>query len=400
MKHALTFLMLFLSTLFAVSCTTTAWTNPNPDLCVLAQDEAHYKCDVTWTSYFDTTIRLTYYAAKDKPDVDEVFENIRETLWDYHRLFDKYNAYEGVVGIYAINADADIQTQSDPVRYGTKTLDPRLYDALAYGLLREDAVQDGGVSLFNVALGPVLAIWHNLREDDACDEFQVLGALVCPKPTADLFEGPFAIDPHQIVLDEDAKTVSFLVPGMRLDLGGYAKGYVAKLITDYLDSLEVPYIFNAGASNVKAGGVNPNAADGFYTVALTTPKIGLATPGEFFAVVKIASDVAIVTSGNYQRYFIGEEDRVVYHHIIDPRTYYPGGDAMAVSVLHEDGALADIYSTAVYLLGLEKGLAFVNATAGLEAIWYLEDGTIVHSDGLNQDTFTYGQSSYPLFTLK
>lgn len=393
--------MLTMTLLFAVSCTTTtAWENPNPDLCVSAADGAHFKCDVTWTSYFDTTIRLTYYAAKDKPEVDEVFEHIREILWDYHRLFDKYHPYEGVVGVYAINADADALTSSDPVRYGKTTIDQRLFDALRYGLDQEDAVQDDGVSLFNVALGPVLAIWHDLRENDACDEFQVLGALVCPKPSPGLFDGPFAIDPAQIVLDETDRSIAFLVPGMRLDLGGYAKGYVAEIVTDYLDGLDVPYIFNAGASNVKSGGVNPNSSDGFYTVALTTPKIGLATPGEFFAVVKIASDLAIVTSGNYQRYYIGNEDRVVYHHIIDPRTYYPGGDTMAVSVLHEDGALADIYSTAVYLLGLEKGLAFVNATAGLEAIWYLEDGTIVHSDGLNKDTFTYGSSSYPLFTLK
>lgn len=400
MKRALTLLLLLFASLLVLSCTKTSWDNPNPDLCVLAQDGIHYKCDVTWTSYFDTTIRLTYYVAKDSPSVDDVFEHVRQTLWDYHRLFDKYNAYEGITGIYAINQQADTLTSSNPLRYGTTVIDERLFEALQYGLEQEDAVQDDGVSLFNIALGPVLAIWHDLREADECDEFQILGALVCPEPTAGLFDGPFAIDPHQIVLDETARTIAFLAPSMRLDVGGYAKGYVAELVTDYLDFLDVSYIFNAGASNVKAGGVNPNSADGFYTVALTTPKIGLPTPGEFFAVVKIAANLSIVTSGNYQRYYVGKVDGVVYHHIIDPRTKFPGGDTMAVSVMHEDGALADIYSTAVYLLGLEKGLAFVNATPGLEAVWYLEDGTIVHSDGLNKDTFTYGQATYPLYTLK
>lgn len=400
MKHAWTLLLLLFASLFVLSCTKTSWDNPNPDICVLAQDDIHYKCDVTWTSYFDTTIRLTYYAAKDSPNVDDVFEHIRQMLWDYHRLFDKYNAYEGITGIYAINLQADTLTSSDPLRYGATVIDDRLFEALRYGLEQEDAVQDDGVSLFNIALGPVLSIWHDLREADECDEFQILGALVCPEPTSGLFNGPFSIDPNQIVLDETARTIAFLAPSMRLDVGGYAKGYVAELVTDYLDSLEVSYIFNAGASNVKAGGVNPNSTDGFYTVALTKPKIGLPTPGEFFAVVKIAANMSIVTSGNYQRYFVGKADGVVYHHIIDPRTMFPGGDTMAVSVMHEDGALADIYSTAVYLLGLEKGLAFVNATPGLEAVWYLEDGTIVHSDGLNKDTFTYGQTTYPLFTVK
>jgi thiamine biosynthesis lipoprotein len=400
MKHALTVLWLFLASLLVLSCTKTSWDNPNPDVCALAQDGIHYKCDVTWTSYFDTTIRLTYYVAKDSPNVDDVFEHIRQTLWGYHRLFDKYNAYEGINGIYAINLNADTLTSADPIRYGATVLEDRLFEALRYGLEWEDAVKDDGVSLFNIALGPVLSIWHDLREDDACDEFQILGALVCPKPTSGMFDGPFAIDPDQIVLDEATRTIAFLVPSMRLDVGGFAKGYVAELITDYLDSLGVSYIFNAGASNVKAGGLNPNSADGFYTVALTTPKIGLPSPGDFFAVVKITANQSIVTSGNYQRYYVGKEDGLVYHHIIDPRTKFPGGDTMAVSVLHEDGALADIYSTAVYLLGLEKGLAFVNATAGLEAIWYLENGTIVHSEGLLKDSFSYGQSSYPRFTLK
>lgn len=400
MKHVWTLLLLLFAPLFVLSCTKTSWDNPNPDICVLAQDGIHYKCDVTWTSYFDTTIRLTYYAAKDSPNVDDVFEHIRQMLWDYHRLFDKYNAYEGITGIFAINQQADTLTSSNPLRYGATVIDDRLFEALRYGLEQEDAVQDDGVSLFNIALGPVLSIWHDLREADECDEFQILGALVCPEPISGLFNGPFSIDPNQIVLDETARTIAFLAPSMRLDVGGYAKGYVAELVTDYLDSLEVSYIFNAGASNVKAGGINPNSNDGFYTVALTKPKIGLPTPGEFFAVVKIAANMSIVTSGNYQRYFVGKADGVVYHHIIDPRTMFPGGDTMAVSVMHEDGALADIYSTAVYLLGLEKGLAFVNATPGLEAVWYLEDGTIVHSDGLNKDTFTYGQATYPLFTLK
>ncbi len=187
---------------------------------------------------------------------------------------------------------------------------------------------------------------------------------------------------------------------MRLDLGGFGKGYVAELITDYLDGIQARYIFNAGASNVKAGGVNPNSTDGFYNVALTTPTIGLSTGSNFFAIVKIGADVSIVTSGTYQRYFIGLEDDRIYHHLIDPRTFYPGGDTMSVSVLFEDGGLADIYSTAVFLLGLEAGMAFVNQTAGLEAIWYLEDGTILHSDGLERGVFTYNSTSYPLFTIK
>jgi thiamine biosynthesis lipoprotein len=68
----------------------------------------------------------------------------------------------------------------------------------------------------------------------------------------------------------------------------------------------------------------------------------------------------------------------------------PSGDlenATAVSVLFEDGGMADIYSTAVYLMGYTEGLAFVEATEGLEAIWYLPDGSVEYSSGFN--TYIY-----------
>jgi FAD:protein FMN transferase len=389
----------FLATMLACQNQTTTFPNPNQDYCVLSSNPDYYKCDIAWTSYFDTKIALTYYAARND-DVDAVFETVTEYLVEYHELFDKYNAHQDVVGIYAINQNADTLTSTNPLRYGEATISSNLFAAIEFALDHEDEVKSNAVSLFNIALGPVLEIWHNLRDQDECDEFIRFGSTVCPIPAANLFDQPFEVDPANIVLDETASTIGFLVPGMRLDLGGFGKGYVAELITDYLDLLNARYIFNAGASNVKAGGINPNSTDGFYNVALSTPIIGLSTGNSFYAIVKIGADVSIVTSGTYQRYFIGQEDDRVYHHLIDPRTNYPGGDTMSVSVLFEDGGLADIYSTAVFLLGLEAGQTFVNETPGLEAIWYLEDGTIIHSDGLDRGVFTYNASSYPLFTLK
>jgi len=91
----------------------------------------------------------------------------------------------------------------------------------------------------------------------------------------------------------------------------------------------------------------------------------------------------VVTSGNYQRYFKEIDTGDVYHHIIDPRTNYPGGDCMSVTVIYPDSALADIYSTAIYLLTVEEGLDFVNNTLELEAVWYGYDGKITYSNGFS-----------------
>ncbi|MCK7488203.1 MAG: FAD:protein FMN transferase [Bacillus subtilis] len=306
------------SAILACDPKTTTFPNPNDDYCAPSSNPNYYKCDIAWTSYFDTKIALTLYAGNGD-DVDAIFASVTDLLQEYHALFDKYNAYEGVVGIYAINAGADTQTSTTPLRYGETMISSALFDAIRFALDHEDEVKSGSVSLFNIALGPVLEKWHDLREQDACDEFIRFGSSVCPIPAPTLFEQSFAIDPADIVLDEVASTIGFRVPGMRLDLGGFGKGYVAELITDYLDGIQARYIFNAGASNVKAGGVNPNSTDGFYNVALTTPTIGLSTGSNFFAIVKIGADVSIVTSGTYQRYFIGLEDDRIYHHLIDPQ---------------------------------------------------------------------------------
>ncbi len=395
-------LLLFLSFLFTLSACqrTTTFPNPSSTYCVSSNDPSYYKCDINWTSYFDTRIILTVYINSETDImVEPLFEEVRTILSHYHELFDKYNGYEGVVGIHTINQSADTFDEVSGL-YGKQTISTELFQAIEYALVHEDIVKAGTVSLFNIALGPVLEIWHDLREQSSCTETLLLGALVCPTPDPEIFNQSFAINPKQIVLNESDSSIGFQVSGMRLDLGGYAKGYVAEIITDYLDTLDIPYILNAGSSNVKAGGINPNTTDGFYYIGLQRPMIGFSLESQLYSFVKMAEGLSIVTSGNYQRYFIGFEDDQIYHHIIDPRTYYPGGDTMAVSVFHEDGAIADILSTAVYLLGLEDGLLYVNQTEGLEAVWYLSDGTIVVSNGLQEDTFQYQGKLYPIYSLK
>ena len=401
MKKILTFSLLMFFTFTISACQkTTMFPNPNADYCVVSNNTLFYKCDIAWTSYFDTRIQLTVYINQDQQAIlNDLFVEVRNTLEEYHQLFDKYNSYDSVNGVYAINHQADLYDDTKNL-YGHLVIEPKLFDALSYGIQQETKVMAGSVPLFNIALGPVLELWHDLREQASCSDSLMLGATVCPAPNPEIFNQSFAMNTKQIVLNPEDSSIAFRVPHMRLDLGGYGKGYVAEIITDRLDELQVPYILNAGSSNVKAGGINPNTSDGFYYIGLQRPMIGFTMQSQLYAFVKMTEGVSIVTSGNYQRYFIGFEDDKIYHHIIDPRTNFPGGDTMAVSVFYEDGALADIYSTAIYLLGLEDGLAFVNATPGLDAVWYLEDGSIIVSNGLNEEVFQYQNAPYPIYSVK
>jgi len=373
MKKILLLMLLPLMVLSTAAC--SAFDNPNPDYCETGGQEGVYKCVKTWSTMFDTTISLTLYVDKtDTYDIVNIYEAVTTLLWDYHRLFDKYNPYDGINNVFSINQN----------NAGTTVLDPRLFDAIAYVLDNERDISIEGEKLFNIALNPVLKIWHDARENDACEDGLIL---VCPVPSAASLEADFNINPDDIVLNATEKSIKFNQPDMSIDLGGFGKGYVSEVVTDYLDSLNVRYILNAGNSNVKAGGINPNNTDGFYYIALIEPTLEYTVTNTYYVYLKVSGGESVVTSGNYQRFFRGASDNLVYHHIIDPRTFYPGGEAMSVTIITEDGALADIYSTAVFLMTISEGRAFVDATEGLEAIWYKSDGTVEYSAGF--ETYIY-----------
>ncbi len=374
MKKILIMMILLMTSISVIGCTT----KPNLDYCVEGQVKDVYKCTKTWSMMFDTTVSLTLYLDKtERYDVEVVFEDVEALLLEYHQYFDKYNEYAGVNNVYTINENNDKET----------VIDQALFDALKYVLTNERSVKIGNTALFNIALNPVLKVWHDARENPACTS--VFGQDTCPIPDSSLLEASYNINPDDIILNETTLTIAFAKPNMSIDLGGFGKGYASEIVTDYLDSKGYSYILNAGNSNVKAGGINPNNEDGFYYIVLLEPTFE-SYNSDYYVTLKIPEKLSIVTSGNYQRYFIGSEDGLYYNHIIDPRTNMPSGDmenATAVSVLFEDGGMADIYSTAVYLMGYTEGLAFVEATEGLEAIWYLPDGSVEYSSGF--DTYIY-----------
>ncbi len=355
--------------------TTLIGCNPKPDYCIEGSVKGVYLCTKEWTTLFDTRISLKLYVdSKDRYKVADVYEDVYDLLLKYHRYFDKYNPYEGVVNVYTIN-----QNSSETV-----VIDEALFDAIEYVLQEEQTVKIGNDNLFNIALNPILKIWHDARENAACTTDALTAQSVCPVPSSEQLNSSFNINPNDILLNRNNLTIAFAKPNMSIDLGGFGKGYAAEVVTDYLDQLNIKYILNAGNSNVKAGGINPNNSDGYYYIALIEPNLNAYASTTYFIYLKVSGGEAIVTSGNYQRFFIGQQDQKIYHHIIDPRTHYPGGEVMSVTVISENGAMADIYSTAIYLMTLAEGKTFVEATLGLEAIWYKEDGTVEYSSGFNQ----------------
>ncbi len=403
MKKILTLILLSLFSVSVIGCgktTTTTFPNPDSQFCNLDAGSGTYTCSMRCTAYFKTGIELkVYYRPTDQYDVSDLFYEIGGLLAHYHQLFDKYNSYTGIENIYTINRDSSVDMGDGT--FGAKTVSEDLFFALQAVLTTQESVAKGGPLLFNAALGPLLQVWHDARENETCGTAGNLISPVCTLPEADLLEREYPTDPDDILLDSDTYTIRFAVPGMGLDLGGFGKGYVSELIADRLDAQGIVYLLNSGNSNIKAGGINPQRETGDFFIALTKPTFTMST--DYFAVLQIPDDLSVVTSGAYQNYFIGDTDDRLYHHIIDPRTNLPGGapiillaenlstvtltpaDAlMSVTVFCEDGGKGDILSTSLYLMTLEEGVAYVEADPDIEAIWYQWDGTVTVSSGLNQ----------------
>ena len=102
--------------------------------------------------------------------------------------------------------------------------------------------------------------------------------------------------------------------------------------------------------------------------------------------LNISPNATAVTSGNYERYFI--EDGVRYHHILDPTTGYSANKGLiSTTIITENSMLADALSTATYVMGLEKAYAYIESLDGVEAIFITDDGTVVKTSGITDDTF-------------
>jgi len=171
-----------------------------------------------------------------------------------------------------------------------------------------------------------------------------------------------------------ADTVS-LQNGVLLDLGAIAKGYATDEAISLLRERGVQNAMLSLGGNVYVLG----QIDG------RDWKVGIADPAHpnQLAGTLTLSNKAVVTSGDYQRCF--EQDGVRYHHIFDPFTGYPADNELAsVTVIHDSATLADGYSTALFVMGLDRAMQFVRAQDGMEAVFITHNGEIFYTDGLQE----------------
>lgn len=295
---------------------------------------------------FDTVTTLRGYETSEER-FQQRSKQVHQALLEYHRLFDIY--HDCPAGLKQVNDNAGLT----PVK-----VDERVMELLLD--CRTDYEQTFGK--VNVAMGSVLLLWHEARE-------QGLAAPASARlpDLAQLQEAAQHISFDTVLLDEENGTVFLSDPQQRLDVGAIAKGWVAQRISELLPE---GYMLNLGG-NVCALGGKPDGNP--WRVGIQSPM----APSENLCVVNLVNRCA-VTSGDYQRCY--SVDGKSYHHIIDPQTLMPSEYWRSVSVLCGDSGLADCLSTALFLLPLEEGAALAES-CNAEAMWVDAAGNVHQTDG-------------------
>nr|WP_045861093.1 FAD:protein FMN transferase [Teredinibacter purpureus] len=187
-----------------------------------------------------------------------------------------------------------------------------------------------------------------------------------------------AINYKGLVLDKATNTVGFTHENVRIDLGGIAKGYAVDRVAELLIRAGVKH------ATVSAGGDSRIIGDKRgqpWMIGIKNPRSGEQGKTDT-AIVLPLENLALSTSGDYERYFIDEKTGKRVHHIINPKTGTSVEGVTSVTILGPTGSDTDPLSTTVFVLGIERGLLLINRLPGFDAVIIDSRGKVYFSEGL------------------
>lgn len=341
---------------------------------------------------FDTVYTITVHSVEPGVDSGEVLQSCIGKCEEYERIFSR--TAEGSE-LYQINQISDLyktaveQTgklgkgrQKDIARQVKERcpeenklswqlggdgvlaveVSGQMYQLLEKGLYY--AGQSEGA--FDISIAPVSSLW-----DFTSGEHKV--------PAASTLQSALSLVDYQALAlkNQGKRQILFRKPGMQLDLGGIAKGFIADALKEYLLECGVTGAVISLGGNVLC--IGSKAEKEAFKIGVQQP---FADRNETVAVVK-ASDLSVVSSGIYERCF--EEEGKLYHHILNPKDGMPfDNDLMAVTILSEKSVDGDGLSTTCFALGRERGMQYINSLEGAYAMFITRDEKLWYSDGFEK----------------
>ena len=310
-------------------------------------DTGYTKYSAQFYGTFDTVVQIVGYC-KTEEEFSRYAGQIKSRMEELSQLYDIYYEYSDENNLKTINDNAGIQ----PVPVREEILDLIEFCQEWYGKT------DGKV---NIALGPVLSIWHNYMERYSADPTDAK----LPKIES-LMEKLPVCNIEDVIVDREAGTVYLAKEGMSLDVGAVAKGYATQLACqEAYDAGFTSFIVSAGGNVVAADPPLDGIRSG-WGIGIQDPFTAEELGGGNSIDVAYVNNTCVVTSGDYQRYYMVGKQRV--HHIIDPDTLMPAAYYRGVTVIIPDSGIADLASTTLYTLPYEDSRAMAEKM-GWEAMW-------------------------------
>ncbi len=243
------------------------------------------------------------------------------------------------------------------------------------------ALEERTGGAFDVTVAPLMDLWDFKNESPRVPDQAEIEALL-----------PL-VGWDNLLLDETEPAVRLALPGMEIDLGGIAKGYASVRLAELMRASGVESSLISLGGNVAAIG---KKTDGSLW------QVGVQDPRNLDNIIGVVSaeDLFLITSGDYQRYFMVGDKR--YHHILDPETGYPADkNLISATVVSRDGTAADALSTALIVLGTDGAADLWRASDDFEAVFVTGDGRVLVTEGLaGQFTFYGEEAGYALSILR
>lgn len=288
----------------------------------------------------------------EHPSAEILLDEVVRRLKAYEQRF---SANDPKSELMEVNRNAGIRPVS---------VHPELYELIKVGCLHSQAPD----SNLNIAIGPLVQTWR-------------IGFGDAKVPSAGEIAGLLErTNPRYIRLNDEEQAVFLQQPGMLIDLGALAKGYIADRIIDYLKSQGVSTALLNLGGNIVALGPAGNPEKTHWNIGIQNP---LLPRNESLVVLPIANQ-SVVTSGIYERSL--ESDGTTYHHILNPKTGYPvTSDVASLTVISDRSVDGEIWTTRLYGKSSQEILESLDQVEGIEGLVITKEAKLLYSKGLEQN---------------
>lgn len=267
--------------------------------------------------------------------------------------FDRIKEIESELNVYGEGSELAVLNEEKTLESPSEDFRRNIARALYFSRL------SGGA--FDITVQPLLDLYR-----------ESFGESNLP-PSGEMIDAQLRkVDYRRVAIEDGSITVG---EDQRVTLGGIAKGYAVEAAVVVLRRHGIDMALVDAGGNIRALGEKP---DGRWQVAMADPR----DMASYITIIPLGNN-AVSTSGDYERYF---DETLSYHHIIDPHTGYSATELMSATVVTNNAFDADALSTAVFVLGKEKGMELIESLPGVEGLVITRDREIFRSSGLQERT--------------